>query len=105
MARVLKRFAFVLLFCTLAVQGYSAVAMPFCAHQPIQHHATLSDHDHHAPVNTACDDCAFCQLCAAPALPATHNEAISQSAPALNPQSPAHFFVFVPEQTQHPPLS
>lgn len=111
MRRALKKFAVLFLFSTLSLQGFAAVAMPFCQHQPIQHHAVMSGHDldahqhDEASSNPACDDCAFCQLCTAPALPDTTPLTAPDFSAAFNPESAAHFFLFVPEQTQHPPLS
>ncbi|MDQ3195556.1 MAG: hypothetical protein M3Q32_04080, partial [Pseudomonadota bacterium] len=99
------------------LQGYAAVAMPFCQHKPANPTGAMSDaasmaHAHHAGHEQGksdkglnCDDCAFCQLCAAPALPGTLLIQASDLRPALNPETPVHFFLFVPEQTQHPPLS
>jgi hypothetical protein len=99
------------LFMGLANQGIAAVIMPFCKHEPTQHHAMMSDEDHaahaqgQAQEDWNCDDCASCHTCAAPAIPAVASLSLPSVKPPLAVAEPAHFSLFVPEQPQPPPLS
>jgi hypothetical protein len=116
---VINKFLFALVGLSLSLQGFAAVAMPFCQHQPaVIHHMMAQDseqHVHHASAvddearsameRFACDDCAFCQLCAAPAIPAVVLISLPEVAPSLITTPPVYFSLFVPEQPQPPPLS
>lgn len=106
----MKNFLALVLLLSLPLQGVAAVAMPFCQHKPAAHLAAMTDqghapHQHAQQKNTlACDDCAFCQLCAAPALPTIAAVTLTHTTTTLNPEPPVHFFLFIPEQPKHPPL-
>lgn len=118
-AVVIKTFLFAFVVLALSLQGFAAVAMPFCQHQAgAIHHSMGQDSEEHAhPASAAdnegrsaagsfaCDDCAFCQLCAAPAIPAVALISLPEAAPSLITAAPVYFSLFVPEQPQPPPLS
>jgi hypothetical protein len=116
---VINKFLFALVGLAVSLQGFAAVAMPFCQHQPaVIHHTIGQDSEQHvnhsfavddearsAMKRFACDDCAFCQLCAAPAIPAVPSISLPEASPPLITAAPAYFSLFVPEQPQRPPLS
>jgi hypothetical protein len=110
-AVVLIKFLFAFVVLALSLQGFTAVAMPFCQHQPAQHHVTMSEESHaahehgQAQAKFTCDDCASCQVCAAPAMPAVPLISLPEVAPSLITAAPISFSLFVPEQPQPPPLS
>ena len=115
---MLRNFLFAVLFVTLSLQGFAAVAMPFCQHQAGAIDRAMGqgseEHAHHALATAneslsamegfACDDCAFCQLCAAPAIPAVALISLPEVMPSLITATPIDFSPFVPEQPQPPPL-
>jgi hypothetical protein len=116
---VIKKFLFAFVVLALSLQGFTAVAMPFCQHQAGAIDRAMGqdseEHAHHALATAneslsamggfACDDCAFCQLCAAPAIPAVALISLPEAAPSLITTPPVYFSLFVPEQPQPPPLS
>ena len=110
MLRFKKNFLALVLFLSLPLQGVTAVTMPFCQHKLAAHYAAMTDqghavHQHSQQKGTlVCDDCAFCQLCAAPALPTIAAITPARISTTLNPELPVHFFLFIPEQPKHPPL-
>jgi hypothetical protein len=110
-AIVIKKFLFAFVVLALSLQGFAAVAMPFCQHQPAHHYVTGSSdgptaHEHgQAQDDFNCDDCAPCQVCAAPAIPAVALISFPEAAPSLITAAPVYFSLFVPEQPQPPPLS
>jgi hypothetical protein len=125
---MVRKAATLLLLLWLPVQGFAAVAMPFCTHamtspgapntaEPFAtpaHHAT--DHaahhaqtDRHAPVTVheglSCNDCGACHLACAPAVPASAQLALVVTSETHADRDPSAPRVFVPEQPQPPPLA
>jgi hypothetical protein len=103
------KFIALMLLLTLPLQGYSALAMPFCEHQSAHdsaRHADPAMHDQEQqPDRLACDDCAFCQLCASPALLPVAEPPLSDSGGRFRAFYSPRFVLFVPEQHERPPLT
>lgn len=116
----------VLMILWLPLQGFAAVAMPFCEHamhrapagmdagaNAHQHHAVHQSHalagdasDQHGHSGTAldCKDCGACHLACTPAAPA-HAPAVHLDASyAYSERAPALAPLFIPDQPHHPPL-
>ena len=107
----------------LLLQGFAAVAMPFCDH--VTHRAATADaHAHHSmhhahaghgmqdhqlpPEGSAtldCDNCGACNLACTPVVPAHSAAHQVLAAYAYNDRVPALRRLFIPEQPLHPPLS
>src|SRR4051794_41284495 len=127
---LVRRLILVFLIAWLPVQGWAAVAMPFCKHalgnssaaqtagDQHEHHLQTTDahHQHHqhpdndTPANAGhglmCNDCGACHLACSSSLIPT---AIVMLVPAelreyrLSP--PALLYLFYPEQPSRPPLT
>jgi hypothetical protein len=118
--QLLKRIALLILTAGLLLQNLHAVAMPSCevpwrADQPSiahEHDDAVSTHEFHQHValdadvvTGACDGCASCQTCSAPAV-ASVTLSISFDVISLpQPTGLSHFALFIPEQPHRPPLT
>jgi hypothetical protein len=110
---VIKIFVALLLLTTLPLQGYAAVAMPFCQHSAAKNaQASDTQHKDHSAAHSGsqaadpgCDDCAYCQACASPVLPTIQRESTTTRDPAYHGRGVAHFLGFTPEQPYRPPLA
>jgi hypothetical protein len=102
---VIKIFVALLLLTTLPLQGYAAVAMPFCQHSAAKNAQASDTHSASQTANPACDDCAYCQACASPVLPTIQRESTTTRDPAYHGRGVAHFLGFTPEQPYRPPLA
>jgi hypothetical protein len=110
----------------LAVQGFAAVAMPFCPHalgnsSAVQTNGTHSDrhqHSHHhgktsgdsdrsngLPIGLSCNDCGACHLACSPVVPYVVIAVISSCGHIYNSLLPASESLFIPEQLKPPPLT
>jgi len=116
----------------LPLQGFAAVAMPFCKHA--MHgmasigagngHAgqqTVAQHAHHRPgittdgatpgthhqgsVGLDCNDCGACHLACAPAVLPAQRDLVAMGGKHYTPVSPSIPPLFVPEQHKRPPLA
>lgn len=113
-----------LMMLWLPLQGFTAVAMPFCEHAMHGSAATESGADAHAghghhtgnPPTTdahhigggalfACNDCGVCHLACTPAAPSSTPGVDSDCTYAYSQRAPARPPLFIPEQPKHPPLS
>lgn len=109
----IKILVALLLLTTLPLQGYAAVAMPFCQHSAAKSAQALdhSQHKDHAAAhsdsqaaNPGCDDCAYCQACASPVLPTIQRDSTATRGPAYHARGVVRFIGFTPEQPHRPPL-
>jgi ferredoxin len=127
---LVRHLILVFLIAWLPVQGWTAVAMPFCKHalghssaaqtagDHHEHHlqtaaAQHQHHQHHGDDTPAkaghgliCDDCGACHLaCSSSLLPG----AIAVAVPAIlrdyRLPPPASLYLFYPEQPSRPPLN
>jgi len=114
----------------LPLQGYAALAMPFCKHgfhmsehataqSPVQvhtgaqgildsrqHAAHASLHQHGgAPDSLVCNDCGVCHLACSPTAPASPAAVEPIGAESFVQFSPMLPPLFVPEQRTPPPLA
>jgi len=117
----------------LPMQGYGAVAMPFCEHGPAmadssaavpfhthaldgdEGHANMPSHDHEADhllasssdgyVGLGCNDCGACQLACAPLIVSSVPNVAASGSPVYDPL-PVEFPTSVsPKQLQRPPVA
>jgi ferredoxin len=115
----------------LPVQGYGAVAMPFCqqhgmaadgtglADSSHEHHdahaghmahndsstdAAGNSHDEHDASGLACNNCGACHLACSPSLTAVSPALIAIGNPVFSPTAAESPHSFFPEQLQRPPL-
>lgn len=115
----------------LPLQGYAAVAMPFCssnarahagkavasAHQQDGHSGHMNhdkvDHDaatgpdsgHGDADKLACNNCGPCHLACSPLIFAVTPSLGAPGNPVFQPVSAESLYFFFPEQPQRPPLS
>jgi hypothetical protein len=119
----------------LPVQGYAAIAMPFCQHAlhgaPVGHisvaaaqgvgHGNIPDHAHHSAVSSServspagnhqhspaidCNDCGVCHLACSLAMVSVRYEPAAPQRERFALISPAVPPLFVPEQPKRPPLA
>lgn len=126
-----KNLVIVFIALWLPLQGYGAVAMPFCEHGPAMPDASaaapahthahaghdgLSHHDHTAgsqagsqltadnPSPLGCNNCGACQLACAPLIVATVTHSATTGSPVYDPLPVASLTSVSPEQLQRPPL-
>ena len=110
----------------LPVQGFAAVAMPFCQHAlghsgavqtkdaPSDHH----QHNHHhekdsgnsdqsngLPIGLSCNDCGSCHLACSPVVPCAVVAVLPSWGHVYNPLLLASDSLFIPEQLKPPPLA
>ena len=123
--RLFRRLVLCLMIVWLPVQGFAAVAMPFCKHA-LGHSAaaqTAGDkHDHQkhhlhhgAPGENAhdagssgllCDDCGACHLaCSSSIVPATVVIVLPAAQYTYYLSPPTSLYLFYPEQPSRPPLT
>jgi hypothetical protein len=112
----------------LPLQGFAAVAMPFCKHamhatqsispahvhpgqQAAAHHphhlgAAASGNIHH-PGSAAldCSDCGACHLACAPAVLSAQRDLLASGGERYTPVSSSVPLPFIPERHQRPPLA
>jgi hypothetical protein len=122
-----------LMILWLPVQGYAAIAMPFCEHamhaasaghasmqgggpgnDALEHahhgavwsseHASPTGPDHHSTA-VDCNDCGACHLACSPAAPPVQHELAPAQRERFALVSPALPPLFVPEQPKRPPLA
>ena len=110
----------------LPVQGFAAIAMPFCQHalghssaaQTNGTHGDHNQHNHHhekasgnsdqsngPPIGLSCNDCGSCHLACAPVVPCAALALVSSWGHVYNPLLPASDSLFIPEQLKPPPLT
>jgi hypothetical protein len=122
----------VLIALWLPLQGYGAVAMPFCEHGPSmpdstaavfahaaahdgdKGHVGMPNHDHAANhdadnfsgthAGLGCNDCGACQLACAPLIFATVPHFACTGSPVYDPLPIASLTSISPEQLQRPPV-
>jgi hypothetical protein len=124
-----------LMILWLPVQGYAAIAMPFCEHAmhgaPVGHISVAAvqgvgdgntrDHAHHSAVSSSehaspagnhhdspaadCNDCGACHLACSPAVPPVRHDLAPAQRERFALASPAVPPLFVPEQPKRPPLA
>lgn len=123
-----KSFNCVLIALWLPLQGYAAVAMPFCQHSMAGTSGapTSADHAHltdaHAGMHhddtgdpqasvvneaggLACDNCGACHLACAPAIFALVSVSLLVAGSVFESALTDSPHIFYPEQPQRPPLS
>jgi len=116
-----------LLMLWLPLQGFAAVAMPFCQHamrgsiasgSVADPQAQHTAHDHHQAARAsmtdaqhtsdgallACNDCGACHLACTPTAPSSTPAVDSDATYAYGGRNPALPPLFIPEQPHHPPL-
>ncbi len=118
----MRRLIAILLMLWFPVQGWAALAMPFCQHSAnaavavelaapmnadhCQHHVEQNDAaDAKATSSLQCDQCTTCHLAHAPIL---LHPPVSLPAPVLAQRAEsetAYYYQIFPEQPQRPPLS
>jgi hypothetical protein len=113
-----------LMMLWLPLQGFAAVAMPFCQHAMqgtmagAQLDARHAAHQHHQPgamdssqpthsggALFACNDCGVCHLACTPAAPSSVLRMNSDATYAYTDRIPALPSLFIPEQLHPPPLT
>jgi hypothetical protein len=116
-----------LMILWLPLQGFAAVAMPFCQHAMqgrtagtavADPHARHAAHQHHQPTSAkdaqpphdsgalfACNDCGVCHLACTPAAPLSVLCMNSDATYAYSERIPALPPLFIPEQLHRPPLA
>ena len=118
----MRRLIAILLMLWFPVQGWAALAMPFCQHgtsdaaaveitesmagDHCQHHMDQNDvADQKATSSLLCDHCTTCHLAHAPVL--LHPPvSLSEPIPAQRAESTtAYYYQIFPEQPQRPPLT
>lgn len=123
--KIWRTFVLSVLILWLPVQGFAAVAMPFCQHAlghsgVVQTNGAHSDHQHHnhshdkapgnpdqsdsLPIGLSCNDCGSCHLACSPVLACVVIAVISSCGHIYNPLLPASDSLFIPEQLKPPPL-
>jgi hypothetical protein len=129
-----RTFLALLLMFWLPIQGYAAIAMPFCKHatqgtgvghtsaftQHVFKHGDATNHAHHGVASAEhelppgthhhsgaldCNDCGACHLACSPALPPVEHELATAQRERFISVSPSLPPLFVPEQPKRPPLS
>jgi hypothetical protein len=106
----INRFLTIFLLVALPVQSCPAVAVLLCQDN-LGAHATehrLSHHESHANQQSsdlACDDCVFCHLSISYNTPVESPLSYADLSRIVCLFSPYHFYLFIPEQPQHPPQS
>lgn len=121
-----KSFICVLIALWLPLQGYGAVAMPFCQHDmagaSVSPEPASQHHDGHAGMQhddsgaspsgatdqaggLGCNNCGACHLACAPAISAMATVCLLIARPVLQSTRADSAIFFYPEQPQHPPLS
>src|SRR5262245_16276050 len=122
-----RRLVLGLLLAWLPLQGFAAVAMPFCRHAlhtPVDasaghrhdgaaggtehrgHHGTASDEAPSTGKPLTCNDCGACQLACAPAAPpAVGVAALAPTHAGVFAPEPCEPGGFIPEQPKRPPLT
>jgi hypothetical protein len=123
-----------LMILWLPVQGYAAIAMPFCQHAmhgaPVGHipvaaaqgvgDGNTPDHAHHSAVSSSehaspagnhhdspaadCNDCGVCHLACSPAVSPVQYALAPAQRERFALISPAAPPLFIPEQPKRPPL-
>ena len=131
----LRSILAILMMLWLPLQGFAAVAMPFCKHgfhasymasQSLAHtetghvhssaQSTAGSHRQHtghanthrhdgSPNSLACNDCGVCHLACSPAAPLSHSAAAPAGAQSFVQFPPTLPPLFVPEQRTPPPLA
>lgn len=126
-----KSLVVVLIALWLPLQGYGAVAMPFCKHSGSDAGAASAGHDGHhsghdaAPAHhhgdgigsqggpgvadsqgagLACNDCGACHLACSPLLFSPSPAFTTTGSTVFDPQPLRSPLSFTPEQPQRPPL-
>ena len=109
----------------LPIQGFAAVAMPFCDHalahsNGAQMNGVHHDHQHHnhngqapgdthhdqsSPTGLLCNDCGACHLACAPIAPCVTITFVTPSGHTFGFLPAAFPSPFIPEQLERPPLS
>ena len=128
-----KNLIVVFIALWLPLQGYGAVAMPFCKHGPAmpasfdaasvhadtkdgnEGHAGMPHHDHeadHQPTGSAdghiglgCNDCGACQLACAPLIVSAVPHVATLGSPVYDPLPVKSLTSVSPKQLQRPPLT
>jgi len=129
-----KNWIIVFIALWLPLQGYGAVAMPFCEHGPAMpdssaavsvhvgaqnghhqghtgvphdeadHHSASSDNSTDKHAGLGCNDCGACQLACAPLIVSTVTPFATTGSPVYDPLPVASLTSISPEQLQRPPL-
>lgn len=102
----------------LPLQGFAAAGMASCRHDHTPPAAQAEAHVHHAghdcghdqdspsaSTQVPCDDCGYCHLGGAPALPSTPVGLGDDAGFSFKFVFDTHFPPFFPEQPQRPPLA
>jgi hypothetical protein len=121
-----RTFVLSVVMLWLPVQGFAAVAMPFCQHalghssalHTSDAHGSHHQHGHHhgkasgnsdqtngLPIGFSCNDCGSCHLACSPVLTRAVTAVISSCGHIYNPLQPASDSLFIPEQLKPPPLT
>jgi hypothetical protein len=128
-----KKWIVVVIALWLPLQGYGAVAMPFCKHGPampvslaaVPSHADAQDgheghvgvphHDHEADRQPAgstdghaglgCNDCGACQLACAPLIVSAVPHVTASGSPVYDTLPVGSLTSVSPKQLQRPPLA
>lgn len=117
MKQLLRNLILGFLLLWLPLQGFAAVGMAFCRHDhtpppavqaevPGHHVDHDCGHDQDSPSatpQTPCDDCGYCHLGGAPALPPTPAGLGYDAGFSFKFVFDTHFTLFFPEQPQRPP--
>lgn len=117
MRHCLRNFILGFLLLWLPLQGFAATGMSFCRHDhtpPPAMQAGMQDHHEghdcshgqdtpSATPQTQCDDCGYCHLGGAPALPSTPAGLSDNASFSFKFAFDTHFPRFFPEQPQRPP--
>jgi hypothetical protein len=122
--RATRKLILCVVLLWLPLQGFTAVAMPFCRSttghwsQPTEReHEEQCPHQHgaqgrdgtdrhaHAPMDVQCNDCGSCQLACAPAVPCKTVEIPTMSIRTLRFGESNLNVRFIPDPPNPPPLS
>jgi hypothetical protein len=122
--RIWRGLVLVVVMLWLPMQGFAAVAMPFCMHalgdsggvqmngahhhQHHNHHGPSpgdTHHDQSTPTGLLCNECGACHLACAPVAPCVTVSLVAPGGHAFGFLPPASPSLFIPEQLERPPLS
>jgi len=104
----INRFLTIFLLVALPVQSCPAVAVFLCqdnlgAEHQLSHHQSHANQQSEPSSDFDCDDCVFCHLSLNYCTPLESPVYYADFCTAAYLFSPYHFYLFIPEQPQHPP--
>jgi len=111
LSHFINRFLTLIFLVVFSIQSCPAIAVLLCQDNPLTHATNqiahseyhANQHSEQSSPDLTCDDCAFCHLIINYNIPLNNPLPDIYLGITLSHFYPPHFYLFIPEQPQHPP--